>query len=81
MDNLKVVLDLNKENQPLIMLEEEKTFNSNLLDVDMNFLRTDIGPRSPKKLPAIGSPSKSPLRSGNWQVSKIINISMQCNNE
>ena len=81
MDNLKVVLDLNKENQPLIMLEEEKTFNSNLLDVDMNFLRTDIGPRSPKKLPAIGSPSKSPLRSGTWQVSKIINISMQCNNE
>ena len=74
MDNLKVLLDLNKENEPLIMLEEEKRFNSNLLNVDMNFLRTDIGPRSPKKLPAIGSPNKSPLRSGNWQVSRIINI-------
>ena len=74
MDNLKVVLNTNKENELLIMLEEEKRFNSNLLNVDMNFLRTDIGPRSPKKLPAIGSPSKSPLRSGNWQVSRIINI-------
>ena len=81
MDNLKVVFDLNKENEPLIMLEEEKKSNNNLLNVDMNFLRTDIGPRSPKKLPAIGSPSKSPLRSGNWQVSKIMHMWMKYNNE
>ena len=73
MDTLRVVLSDQAHNQPTIMLGEERNFDNNSLNVDMHFLRSDSGPRSPKKLPKIKSPSKSPLRSGNWQVS-VMNL-------
>ena len=72
MDNLKIVIDnINKENEPIIVMEEDGKLKENSLNVDLQFLSTTVGPRSPKKLPKIKSPSKSPLGSGNWQVSEI----------
>ena len=53
------------------MMEEDEKLKENLLNVDLQFLSTTVGPRSPKKLPKIKSPSKSPLGSGNWQVSHL----------